>query len=140
MKKLSLFACLALLGAALLTAAHHESSPKAVASVHDLMEDVVKPNMDVLAAMKKRGGPQSEQDWKKSKSAASLIGEGAQLMLHPERVKDEAWTGGAEKSIEGAAAVMAAAEKQDTEAWMAGLTMTGQGCRTCHKPHKPKKK
>ena len=139
MKKLSILLVLSLTGAAWMTAAHHESGPKNIASVHDIMEDVVKPNMDALAAMRKAGGPQNEKEWKKAKSAASLVGEGVQLSLNGDRVKDDVWKSGGEKSVAGAIAAVSAAEAMDTDAWMAGVTAVGQGCRSCHKKHKPKK-
>lgn len=111
-----------------------------VASVHDIMEVVQEPSMDGLAAMMKAGGPQSEGDWKHARGYASVLGESTQLLLMGARVKDDVWTKGAKMVIAGAQEATAAAKAQDLAAWKAGVGAMGKGCRTCHKPHKPKKK
>ena len=138
MKKLALVAVLAL-SVGVLASAHEEDSYKKIATVHDIMEAVVKPNMDKLAEMKKAGGPTDEKDWKHANAYASVIAEASQLMLLDGRIKDQAWEDGAKQSVEGGKASMTAAMRQDTEGWMKSLDMLGGGCRTCHKVHKPKK-
>ncbi|MBI1354725.1 MAG: hypothetical protein GC160_10285 [Acidobacteria bacterium] len=137
MKQLALLAALALTVSAGLFAADHEY--KKIATVHDIMEAIVKPNMDLLAEMKKSGGPSDEKQWKQANRAASIIGEGAELMLLDGRIKDQAWEDGAKMAIDGAQKSMTAAMRKDTNAWMESLNGIGGGCRTCHKVHKPKK-
>jgi cytochrome c556 len=136
MRKIAIFAALALLGAGLIYADH---TYEGVAKVHDIMEIVQKPSMDQLAAMMKAGGPQSEDDWKHSAAHASILAESAQLLLMAGRVKDDVWTDGANAVIAGAKATVAASEAKDLAAWKAGLGEMGKGCRGCHKVHKPKK-
>ncbi len=139
MKQLALIAMLALAVSGLVFADHHENSYKKIATVHDLMEAVVKPNMDKLAEMKKAGGPADAGQWKHSNAYASVIAEMGQLMLLDGRVKDEVWEDGAKKMLEASKATMTASMRKDTAAWMEGLTGMSGGCRTCHKAHKPKK-
>jgi cytochrome c556 len=137
MRKIAIFAALALLGAGLIYADH---TYEGVADVHDIMEIVQKPSMDQLAAMMKAGGPQSDDDWKHSKAHASILSESTQLLLMGGRVKDDVWTSGAQAVIAGAKAAVAASGSHDLNAWKAGVGQMGKGCRTCHKVHKPPEK
>lgn len=109
-----------------------------VATAHDLMKGMIKPNMNTLADLKKAGGPADIDQWKSANAAASVIGEGAYLLLMADRVKDDAWKDGAEKMLAGARATMQASMRQDAEGWADGLAGVGSGCRTCHEVHKPK--
>jgi hypothetical protein len=137
MKKILWLGTLSLTAAGLVAAADHTYSK--LASPHDLMAGAVKANMDSLAEMRKAGGPKVEDDWKKANAWASVVGEVNQLMLLDGRIKDQVWEDGATKVVEAAKATMAATTKQDVNAFNAGLDGMSQGCRTCHKVHKPKK-
>lgn len=137
MKKLLMAGAISLVAAGLVYAAH---SYEEVASVHDLMEHVQKPAMGELAAMTKAGGPQDDRDWRHAKADASILAEVSQLMLMGGRVKDQAWSDGANQVIEGAKQSMAAAESKNLEAWKAAGSTIGGGCHTCHQVHKPKPK
>ena len=134
MRKISIFVLLAALGVGLLYADHTYES---VADVRDLMAIVQKPSMDQLAAIMKAGGPQSDDDWNRSRAYASILTEATQLLLMGGRAKDEAWTDGANAIIGGAKAAVAASEAKDLSAWKAGIGQLGKGCRTCHTVHKP---
>ena len=110
-----------------------------MATAHDLMEAVVKPNMDKLAEIRRAGGPKEMKDWKHVNAYASLLGESGQLMLMEGWVKDDAWKDGASKLVEAAKATMTAAMRQDADGVNAGMGALGAGCKTCHAVHKPKK-
>ncbi len=137
MKRLIAVIAAALALTALVFAEDHSYQKKATA--HDLMEVVVKPTMDQLAAMNKAGGPQEKADWKHANAWASVLAESSQLLLMDGRVKDEVWSDGAKQMLEGAEATMTASMRMDAEGWKAGLGKMGGGCRTCHNVHKPKK-
>lgn len=139
MKKILPAVSAAVVAVGLLSAAHHEAQYEEIASVHDIMDDIVKPSMDKLGAMRKAGGPADEKEWKQAHRAASVIGEGVQLTMLGGRVKDDAWSDGAKQSLAGARDAMAAAKATDTAAWMKATGAISGGCRTCHKVHKPKK-
>jgi len=127
--------CLTLAAAGIVYADH---AYQEVASVHDLMEVVEKPNMDAVVAIVKAGGPQSDDDWKAVKKHASVLAESTQLMLMGSRVKDEAWTKGANEVIAAAKGAMTAADAKDMDGFKAASGGLGRGCRTCHNVHKPK--
>lgn len=140
MNKISVAAFTALALGGLLWADHHEHAYKKKATAHDLMEVVVKPTMDQLAALREAGGPQEKKDWKHSNAWASVLAESGQLLLMDGRVKDEVWADGAKQLIAGAEATMKASMRMDAEGWNAGLAAMGGGCESCHTAHKPKKK
>lgn len=106
------------------------------AAVKDLMAKIVGPGNGELGAMRKAGGPQSDENWAASLTTASLIAEVGQILQRGDRPKDEAWTDGAQRLIAGATSLMAASKSKSTEAWTAAAGEMGQGCRTCHKVHR----
>ena len=123
---------------ALSGALYAEHTYEKVASAHDIMELIQKPNMDGLAAMVKAGGPRSERDWRHAKGYASVLAESSQLLLMAGRVKDDVWETGANTVISAGKASMQAAEAKDLDAWKTATAEIGKGCRGCHKVHKPK--
>ena len=137
MKKLALLPVLTLALSGLVYADH---SYEETASVHDIMEVVQGPSMKALSAMMKAGGPQTADDWKHAGAHISILGETTQLILMGARVKDDPWTPGAHKVIEGSKQGVAAAKAKDGEAFRAAMGSVGAGCRSCHKVYKKKKK
>jgi cytochrome c556 len=135
MKSLIYVLCLTLAAAGLVYADH---AYEEVASVHDIMEVIQKPSMDAVVAIAKAGGPQSDKDWKAVKMHASILAESTQLTLMGSRVKDEAWTKGANEVIAAAKGAMTAADAKDMDGFKAASGGLGRGCRTCHNVHKPK--
>ncbi len=125
---------------ALAGALYAEHTYEKVASTHDIMELVQKPNMDRLAAMMKAGGPQSERDWRHAKAYASVLAESSQLLLMAGRIKNDVWETGAKTVVSAGKASMQAAGAKDLDAWKTATAGIGKGCRGCHKVHKPKKK
>jgi cytochrome c556 len=110
---------------------------EAKASPHDLMEKIVGPSNAQIAEMRKAGGPMSDEDWAASATTASILAEIGQVLQLGDRPDDEAWTDGAERLTAGATSLMAASKIKNTEAWTAAAGEMGQGCRTCHKVHRP---
>lgn len=112
---------------------------KKTAVPHDIMEMMVKPAMDKIAAMRKAGGPATKKEWKTANAAASVIAEANQLMLMGGRVKDDAWRNGANEVIAAAGKTMQGAYRMDMESYGAALKAMSAGCKTCHKVHKKDK-
>ncbi|MCY4586775.1 MAG: hypothetical protein OXB98_12125 [Bryobacterales bacterium] len=110
------------------------------ASVHDIMEVVQGPSMKKLSEMMKAGGPQTDDDWKHAREHISILGETTQLLLMGNRVKEDPWTPGAQKVIDGSKQGTAAAKAKDGNTFRAAMGSVGAGCRSCHKVYKKKKK
>lgn len=119
---------------------HADHTYEETASVHDIMEVVQGPSMKKLSAMMKAGGPQTDDDWKHAREHISILGETTQLLLMGNRVKDDPWTPGAQKVIDGSKQGTAAAKEKDGDAFRAAMGSVGAGCRSCHKVYKKKKK
>lgn len=137
MKKRSFQFILILACAGLVHAAHiYEET----ASVHDIMEVVQGPSMKKLSEMMKAGGPQTDDDWKHAREHISILGETTQLLLMGNRVKEDPWTPGAQKVIDGSKQGTAAAKAKDGDAFREAMGSVGAGCRSCHKVYKKKKK
>lgn len=137
MKKRGFLLIFILAGAGLVNASH---TYEETASVHDIMEVVQGPSMKKLSAMMKAGGPQTDDDWKHAREHISILGETTQLLLMGNRVKDDPWTPGAKKVIDGSKQGTAAAKAKDGDAFRAAMGSVGAGCRSCHKVYKKKKK
>ena len=136
MKKLGFLFVFILASAGLVHAAHiYEET----ASVHDIMEVVQGPSMKKLSEMMKAGGPQTDDDWKHAREHISILGEITQLLLMGNRVKDDPWTPGAQKVIDGSKQGTAAAKAKDGNAFRAAMGSVGACCLSCHKVYKKKK-
>lgn len=109
---------------------------QAKASAHDLMSKIVGPSNGEIGAMRKAGGPKSDEDWAASATTAAILAEMGEVLQMGERPKDEAWTDGAQRLTAGATSLMAASKSKNAEAWTAAAGEMGQGCRTCHKVHR----
>ncbi len=113
-----------------------EPAYEAKASGKQIMQKLVGPNNGAIGGMRKAGGPQSDDDWAASQTAAAILAEAGQILQMGDRPKTEAWTDGAQRLTAGASAMLTAAAAKDGEAWTAAAGQIGQGCRTCHKVHR----
>ena len=111
---------------------------KKTASVHDLMEYMVKPAMAKIKEYREAGGPADKEQWQKAYGAISMVTEASQLVLMDGRIKDDAWSDGAKKVIEAAQGAMMGAYRMDADGYNKGLKAMSAGCKTCHDVHKKK--
>ncbi len=115
---------------------HEGHAYKKAASVHDLMEYMVKPAMDKVKAFRESGGPSGTDEWKKAHGAISMVNEASQLVLMDGRVKDDAWSEGAAQVIAASRDAMLGAYRMDAMGYDAALKAMSGGCKTCHDVHK----
>jgi len=106
------------------------------ASTQQLMSKIVRPSNGEIGAMRKAGGPRSDEDWAAAAATASILAEIGQVLQMGDRPKDEVWTDGAQRLTAGATSLAAASKSKNAEAWTAAASEMGQGCRTCHKVHR----
>ncbi|MCY4188822.1 MAG: hypothetical protein OXD30_10100 [Bryobacterales bacterium] len=119
---------------------HGEHEYEKAATVHDLMEYMVKPAMAKIKQYREAGGPQGKKQWQSAHGAISMVTEAAQLTLMGGRVKDEAWRDGATQVIEAAQGAMLGAYRMDMDGYNQGLKAMSTGCKTCHDVHRKKNK
>lgn len=113
-----------------------EPAYEAKASAQEIMSQIVRPSNGNIGAMRKAGGPMSDEDWAASAATAAILAEVGQVLQMGDRPKDEAWTDGAQRLTAGATALSAASRSKNAEAWTAAAGEMSQGCRTCHKVHR----
>ncbi len=133
-----LFAMAMALAVTLVAAAEsqQEHAYKKAASVHDLMEYMVKPAMDKIKAFGEAGGPSGKDEWQKAFGAVSMVNEASQLVLMDGRAKDDAWKDGAAKVVAGSREAMMGAYRMDAAGFNSSLKAMRGGCKTCHDVHK----
>ncbi len=112
---------------------------KKTASVHDLMEYMVKPAMDKIKTYREAGGPSGKDEWKTAFGAITMVNEAAQLVLMDGRIKDDPWRDGASQVIAASGDAMMGAYRMDADGYGKGLKAMSAGCKTCHDVHKKEK-
>ena len=118
---------------------HAEHVYKKAAAVNDLMAYMVKPAMDQIKVFREAGGPADKDQWQTAYGAISMVTEAAQLVLMDGRVKDDAWSDGAEQVIEAARSAMLGAYRMDANGYSSSIRQMQAGCKTCHDVHKKDK-
>ena len=131
------FAACALVVAVGAAAGEHVYKKKA--SVHDLMEYMVKPAMAKIKTFREAGGPSEREEWQTAFGAISMVAEAGQLVLMDGRVKDEVWSQGANDVVAAAQDAMMGAYRMDPDGYNQGLKAMSAGCKTCHDVHRKDK-
>jgi hypothetical protein len=114
-----------------------QTTLKPVATVRDLMEAMIIPSSDVLFNVPFEP-PKDDAEWTKVRHNAVLMGEGANLLLLPPRVKDDPiWTGPAQAQVDAAQAALKAVEAKDAEAFNKISERILDACKQCHDKYLP---
>ena len=127
------------LGVVLLAGCAFAQGPayKEVATVHHLMDGVIRPMQQAIAAASKEA-PADDRAWRGIVTNAIMLQESAQLLKTSGRAKDQdVWMKDAD------AAVQKAAEGKDFAALQAasgGINATCQGCHTVYRARPAAKK
>jgi len=133
-----MFAVLAALWMGAMTSAQAQSY-EAKAEVEDLMSNFVSAANSRIGDMNEAGGPQNDEDWENSASAARALADISQVLLMVGRVKDRTWAEGAQAMGPAAEALATASTAKNMEQWNAARGQLGQTCRTCHEVHRPRR-
>jgi cytochrome c556 len=110
-----------------------ESSPP-VASVKQLMLDLIYPSSnDILLAIY-RGGPKDEKEWAAVRRGAMTLAESGNMLMMRARARDqEDWMKDAKLLAEVGNSVYKAAQAKDGIALTALAASVDASCTTCHK-------
>ena len=120
-----------------LAQAPSESFPP-VASVKQLMLDLIHPSSnDILLAIY-RGGPKDEKEWAAVRRSAVTLAESGNMLMMRGRARDqEDWMKDAKLLVEVGNSAYKAAQAKDGNA-LAGLAgAIDVSCTTCHKQYRP---
>lgn len=109
-----------------------------VATVRQLMLDLIHPSSnDILLAIF-RGGPKDEKEWAAVRRSAVTLAESGNLLMMEGRARDQGdWVKDAKLLVDVGNSAYKAAQAKDNEA-LAGLAgAVDHSCTTCHKQYRP---
>jgi len=114
-----------------------ESFPP-VASVRQLMLDLIHPSSnDILLAIN-RGGPTDEKEWAAVRRSAVTLAESGNMLMLPGRARDQGdWMKDAKLLVEVGNSAYKAAQAKDGNALAALAGAVDNSCTTCHKQYRP---
>jgi len=108
--------------------AYHE-----VANNRQLMQGLIQPSMQAIAAAAKDTGPADERAWRDASMKAVILQEAAELLKTSGRAKDQdAWMKDADALVNAGAAVQKAADAKDLAALQSSSAAIGATCQGCH--------
>jgi hypothetical protein len=110
-------------------------APQPVATMKQLMVDVIHPASNALLLLINRGGPQSDTDWAEARRSALTLAESGNLLIIRNRAA--AWIADAKLLTDAGAAAYKAAEAKDVKALAAQSDLIDASCTTCHKQFRP---
>ncbi len=109
--------------------------PQPVATMKQLMVDVIHPASNSLLLLVNRGGPSDDAEWTEARRSAIILGESGNLLLIRNRAAG--WAADAKLLSEVGAAAYKAVEAKDVKALSAASERIDAACTTCHKHSRP---
>jgi hypothetical protein len=114
-----------------------ESFPP-VATMKQLMVDLIHPASNDILLLIYRGGPQDEKEWAAVRRGAVTLAESGSLLMMRGRARDQgAWMKDAKMLVDAGTAAYKAAQAKDTKALAAVAEPLDASCTTCHKQYRP---
>jgi hypothetical protein len=110
-------------------------APQPVATMKQLMVDVIHPASNTLLLLVNRGGPDGEKEWAEARRSAMTLAESGNLLIMRNRAA--AWVADAKILTNVGAAAYVAAEAKDAKALAALSSRLDASCTTCHRQFRP---
>jgi hypothetical protein len=110
-------------------------SPLPVATMKQLMLDVIHPASNTLLLLIHRGGPADEHEWAEARRGALTLAEAGNLLIMRNRAA--AWVADAKLLTEAGAAAYKAADARDGKTLESLSNRIDTSCTTCHKHFRP---
>jgi hypothetical protein len=109
-----------------------------VATVRQLMLDLIHPSSnDILLAIF-RGGPKDEKEWAAVRRSAVTLAESGNLLMMEGRARDQGdWIKDAKLLVDAGNSAYKAAQAKDGAALAALAGPLDASCTTCHKQYRP---
>src|SRR5689334_12333499 len=109
-----------------------------VASVRQLMLDLIHPSSNEILLAINRGGPKEDRDWSAVRRAAVTVAESGNLLMVRGRVRDQGdWMKHAKLLVDAGNAAYKAAQAKDNSALAPVAGALDASCTTCHKQYRP---
>ena len=109
--------------------------PQPVASMKQLMLDIIHPASNSLILLVNRGGPANDKEWTEARRSTLVLAESGNLLMIRNRAAG--WSADAKLLTEAGAAAYKAVEAKDAKALVAVLDRIDASCTTCHKHSRP---
>ena len=117
-------------------AAQTPSDPlQPVATMKQLMVDVIHPASNDILLLVSRGGPESDKEWAEVRRSAMTLAESGNLLIMRNRASG--WVADARLLGEVGTAAYKAAEAKDVKSLAALTERIDASCTTCHKQFRP---
>ena len=110
-------------------------TPQPVASMKQLMLDIILPASNSVALIVNRGGPGDDNTWAEARRSALVLAESGNLLMMRNRAAT--WTADARELTEAGAAAYKAVEAKDVKALASVSERIDASCTTCHKHSRP---
>ena len=114
-----------------------ESFPP-VATLKQIMVDLVYPASNEILLSIYRGGPKDEKEWAALRRSAVTLAESGYLLMMPGRAKDQGgWMKDVKLLVEAGTAAYVSAQAKDFQALARVSEPLDASCTTCHKEYRP---
>jgi len=126
-----------LLPAGVTTAQGPAESYQPVATMAQLMVDIIHPASNDILLVINRGGPKDDTEWAALRRNAMTLAESGNLLMMRGRVREGDWIKDAKLLVDVGTAAYKAGQAKDANT-LAGLTeRVDAACVTCHKQYRP---
>jgi hypothetical protein len=106
-----------------------------VATMKQLMVEIIHPASNEILLVINRGGPDAEREWAAVRRSAMTLAESGNLLIIRNRAP--AWVNEAKKLIDAGAAAYQAAQSKDSKALAVVADPLDASCTACHKQFRP---
>jgi hypothetical protein len=106
-----------------------------VATMKQLMVEIIHPASNDILLVINRGGPDAEREWAAVRRSAMTLAESGNLLIMRNRAP--AWVNEAKKLIDVGAAAYQAAQSKDSKALAVLADPLDASCTACHKQFRP---
>src|SRR5437870_2055707 len=109
-----------------------------VATMKQLMVDIIHPASNEILLFVSRGSSQDDKEWDRVRRSAITLAESANLLTMRGRARDQGeWIKDAKLLADVGVAAYKAAEAKDAKALAALTESLDASCTTCHKQYRP---
>ena len=118
-----------------LSAQAPSDAPQPVATMKELMLDMIHPASNSLLLLMHRSGSADDKDWAEPLPSAMLLAESGNLLVMRNRAAN--WAADAKQLIDVGAAAYNATEAKDTKTLASLTDRIDASCTTCHQHFRP---
>ena len=109
-----------------------------VATIKQIMLDIIHPASNEILLFVSRGASQDEKDWDRVRRSAITLAESGNLLMLRGRARDQGdWMKDARLLVDVGTSAYKAAQDKDAKALGALTGSLDASCTTCHKQYRP---